>query len=219
MLKLYYLKISDFQDYPDDVFYPCVGEDTCVTVQTFGHAAVRRTKLLGETLVRQKIQELWGLGKEDYTLLKGEHGKPYVEGQTCIFFNLSHSGDYLIAGFSDSEIGVDIERIKGERMEVARRFFHPREIQYLEYLSGEAREDLFFRYWSVKESFLKYTGSGLTVPLSEFEVHFTSSEIYITFGKNKEAVFIKECLIDKAYKSFVCSDRNEKPELLRFEFK
>ncbi len=219
MLKLYYLKISDFQSYSDDVFSPFVGEETCVAVRSYANAVVRRMKLLGEMLVRRKIQELWGLGERDYTFSKGEHGKPYVKGHKGVFFNLSHSGDYLIAGFSDTEIGVDIERIKGERMEVARRFFHFHEIQCLEQLSGKEREELFFRYWSAKESFLKYTGRGLTVPLSDFEVLFTFPETCITFGSNREAVFLKECLIDKAYKSFICSGQNENPELLEFEFK
>lgn len=42
-------------------------------------------------------------------------------------------------------------------MEVARRFFHPAEIQCLQNLAGDAQDELFFRYWSVKEMFFKNT--------------------------------------------------------------
>ena len=79
-------------------------------------------------------------------------------------------------------------------MEVARRFFHPAEIQCLQNLAGDAQDELFFRYWSVKESFLKYTGSGLSSPLSGFEVRFD----------------------DHRPKCFVCAETTEEPGIFPF---
>ena len=157
MLKIYYLRISDFQHLSEDELFPLVGEDTVRKVTGYKNPGVRRTKLLGEGMIRRLLFRLWGLHKEDYLIRIGEHGKPLVESRFTVWYNLSHSGDYIVAAFSHLEVGIDIEQKRKARMEVARRFFHPAEIQCLQNLAGDAQDELFFRYWSVKESFLKYT--------------------------------------------------------------
>lgn len=218
MLKVYYLSISDYRNLAENVLYPWVSEDTRRMVQGFRNEQVRRTKLLGESMVRYLLNHLWGLQKDDYRLVKGEHGKPYIEANRQKgYFNLSHSGDYIVAAFSPVEVGVDIERKNKARLEVARRFFHPAEIALLESLTVEEQDDLFFRYWSVKESFLKYTGSGLSSPLSGFEVRFDDDRIYLFQEEIDSKVQIHECRIDRNYACFVCSETDERPEIHKFE--
>lgn len=209
MLKVYDLKLSDFIGYPDDFFLPFVSEETQKAVRRYGNAQVRRTKLLGETMTRQLLGAQFGLDAKHCRIVKGEHGKPYVEGVENVFFNLSHSGDFIVCAISDREIGIDIERIGKVRMAVARRFYHPGEVSVLESLSGDSQIDLFFRYWSVKESFLKYTGSGLSSPLSGFQVCFQNGEIWLEKKHSRIPVYIRECHIDEAYRCFVCSESPE----------
>ena len=181
MLKIYYLRISDFQHLSEDELFPLVGEDT----------------------VRNLIRI-------------GEHGKPLVESRFSVWYNLSHSGDYIVAAFSHLEVGIDIEQKRKARMEVARRFFHPAEIQCLQNLAGDAQDELFFRYWSVKESFLKYTGSGLSSPLSGFEVRFDDHRPRIFQSENLRNLSISACPVDPAYKCFVCAETTEEPGIFPF---
>ena len=101
-------------------------------------------------------------------------------------------------------------------MEVARRFFHPAEIQCLQNLAGDAQDELFFRYWSVKESFLKYTGSGLSSPLSGFEVRFDGHRPRIFQSENIRNLSISACPVDPAYKCFVCAETTEEPGIFPF---
>ena len=53
--------------------------------------------------------------KEVYKIQNREieflNSKPYLKSREK-FFSLSHSGEYLVIGFSDNECGVDIEKIK-----------------------------------------------------------------------------------------------------------
>lgn len=217
MLSIYYLRISDFEAYETDLLFPRVSQETREVVLNCKSKKVQRTKLLGEAMVRYLLWELWGVKSQEYLIRKGKHGKPYVEGTgLSVYFNLSHSGNYIVAAFSDQEIGVDIEQVAGMRLEIARRFFHPAEIGRLECLTEELQRDLFFSYWSVKESYLKYTGSGLTMPLSGFEVCFTGNEIWIKKEHSRLAVSVRECLIDKDYKCFICSASNEIPQISNF---
>lgn len=108
MLKIYYLRISDFQHLSEDELFPLVGEDTVRKVTGYKNPGVRRTKLLGEGMIRRLLFRLWGLHKEDYLIRIGEHGKPLVESRFTVWYNLSHSGDYIVAAFSHLEVGIDI---------------------------------------------------------------------------------------------------------------
>lgn len=227
MLKVTCVKLTDIISSGRSVewFRPFVNASVYESALAYRSAARSLTKLVGEWIVRDFVKRFQGLGKADFTIVYGEHGKPYIAGLEHIFFNLSHSGDYVVCAFSDSEVGMDIEKVGSVRMGVARRFFHPGEIKKLEALSAELQDDLFFRYWTVKESFLKYTGSGLSVPLSSFEVRFAGSEVFlykagIAFSgiQAEHSLFVRECAIDPDYKCFVTSEKNEVPELIPIKF-
>ena len=101
-------------------------------------------------------------------------------GKTNLYFNLSHSGDYVAAAFSSAEVGVDIERIREMKPSVVSRFFHPKEREYVQRItdvcpertSGENEEGDIqaTELWTRKESYIKAVGDGLSLPLDSFSV-------------------------------------------------
>lgn len=79
--------------------------------------------------------------------------------------------------------------------------------QCLQNLAGDAQDELFFRYWSVKESFLKYTGSGLSSPLSGFEVRFDDHRPRIFQSENLRNLSISACPVDPSIQMLrLCRD-------------
>lgn len=105
--------------------------------------------------------------------LTHKFGKPYhqsISGKKNIAFNISHSGDYVLVGFTrEAEIGVDIQEIIecSEYLEIARSYFAPEEVENLE--KSDSKE-LFFQYWSAKEAYLKAIGTGLFKEMKGFSV-------------------------------------------------
>lgn len=90
----------------------------------------------------------------------GENGKPYFV-DFPFYFNLSHSGDYVLCGVSQEEIGADIQQHWGKNVEkIAGRFFSKQEVAALE-KAGEEKERLFYRLWARKEAYGKLTGKGV----------------------------------------------------------
>lgn len=195
-----------------------VDDDTFRLAMNCKNRKVAMTKLLGELILRHLLARFHGLQKGDFSLLRNEHGKPYLVGVAGIHYNISHSGDYIVCALSDSEIGVDIERRTVSRMAVARRFFHPKEIICLERCSGEKQRELFFNYWSVKESYLKYTGSGLSRSLSSFSVNFSKDRIVLCENELPLSVNVQECSVDPGYACFVCGRTVALPEIARLAF-
>ncbi|MEM8953051.1 MAG: 4'-phosphopantetheinyl transferase superfamily protein [Verrucomicrobiota bacterium] len=110
------------------------------------------------------------LGEEAYagmTYGRGEKGKPYVmlSGKRCdVEFNVSHSGDYALMGFSKGgEVGVDVEghRKMRDALDVGARVYSDAELSYLRSLNEDDRKRAFFRLWTCKEAVLKAEGLGL----------------------------------------------------------
>lgn len=91
----------------------------------------------------------------------GEKGKPYFCDYP-VYFNLSHSGDYVLCVLSGEEVGADIQQHRAGRREgIARRFFSEKERAALE-SQGEDQDALFFRLWTRREAYCKLTGQGLS---------------------------------------------------------
>ena len=104
------------------------------------------------------------------------NGKPVLStkpGSDTLRFNLSHSGEMaLYAVARGRNIGVDIERIRDDVAveQIADKFFSHDEISSLGNSHKKKRNEVFFRYWTRKEAFLKATGEGISFPMEQFDV-------------------------------------------------
>ena len=111
----------------------------------------------------------------------GENGKPYLPDFPQLHFNISHAGEYAICTVSDNPVGCDIERMRPYRPQLAERVLSIEELARLDSEKEESgREELFFRFWTLKESFLKAVGCGITVPLSSVSFDLTGKEPVVT---------------------------------------
>ena len=110
------------------------------------------------------------------------HGKPELGGvheTRGLRFNVSHSGDMACVGVTlERRIGVDIEAIRYdvEIKAIAQRFFSVSEQRDLASLPVDDQHRGFFNCWARKEAYLKALGSGLSLPLSEFDVSLRPGE-------------------------------------------
>ena len=88
-------------------------------------------------------------------------------------YNLSHSGDYALCAYSDQlnvQVGCDVEEIKEARLSVARRYFCESEYQcILGQKNEEERAEMFYRFWVLKESFMKATRQGMALDMRTYE--------------------------------------------------
>jgi len=105
--------------------------------------------------------------------------KPSLDAASDVNFNVSHSGGVALLGFTRGrEIGIDVEELRAnsDLEAIARRFFSPQEQKEFFDLPGEQRVEAFFRCWTLKEAYIKATGDGLSLPLSQFDVSLNANE-------------------------------------------
>lgn len=92
-------------------------------------------------------------------LVINENGKPLLKAGKP-FFNLSHSGNYVVLVISDCEIGVDIEHIMQCHEATIKKVYSPRMQEGLTGLSGEEKNEKFSQLWTEFEARLKLKGTG-----------------------------------------------------------
>ena len=97
------------------------------------------------------------------------YGKAYISNFENIYFNLSHSGKMVLCAISDMEVGVDIEYNDPEiDLDIAKHYFYNSEYENI--MNSKHPTDEFFKYWVLKESYMKYTGLGMNLNLNSFEI-------------------------------------------------
>lgn len=106
----------------------------------------------------------------------GPEGKPFLAGppdDAGLAFNLAHSGDWAVYGFTRSgRIGVDVERHRDLKDigQLAATVFSARELATWQALPAHQRQTAFYAGWTRKEAFVKALGAGLSFPLDRFDV-------------------------------------------------
>lgn len=76
-----------------------------------------------------------------------------------------------MCGVAGEPLGVDAEQIRPLRERVLRRVFAPEEVAAV----GESAspDEMFFRFWTLKESFVKAIGIGISYPMQEVRFQLT----------------------------------------------
>ena len=124
--------------------------------------------LLLNAIKKSNIQTIQNLEELEQSIEIGAHGKPYFKDKTRFpFFNISHSGDYAVCAVATCEIGIDIQKIQSYSPRLLRRILTKQELLQLE--QSEKKESFFCRLWSQKESYVKWSGQGITRELDTLE--------------------------------------------------
>lgn len=184
--------------------------------------------LLKKALAQNGIDEFeLEVGENGKPYLKeGSH----LECSHCVYFNLSHSEERVLCVISDKEAGCDVEKIKDTDYKIARHFFTKEEYDLIENYTikttgnEEAPEQLthdgdtalkleeekqkqymFFRLWTLKESFMKATGLGMKLSLKDFSFSIREEKACVYQKVNGEQYYFKEYDRNDGYRYAVCS--------------
>ena len=145
-----------------------------------------------------------GIDYENLPIKTHEFSKPYIVSSD-VFFNISHSEKKVMCVLSDKPVGCDVEKIKNENLNTAKRFFSKEEYSFISSFDNEKeRNDAFFRLWVLKESFMKCTGLGFNLPLSEFSVIPKGDNIILKQNIDNSVYSFKEFNIDDGYRYALC---------------
>jgi len=136
----------------------------------------RQEYLVTRALVRTVLSRYRPGAPQDWRFTPNAYGRPLLTPPCGLHFNLSNSVDLVVCAVAeDVEIGVDIEPIAraDDVLEVADTVFAARELEGLRALPTlEMRRARALDLWTLKESYIKARGMGLSLPLDRFSFVF-----------------------------------------------
>jgi 4'-phosphopantetheinyl transferase len=143
----------------------------------------RERYIAARATLRRLLGAYAHVAPEEIVFRYGERGKPAVEAPAAaaeIDFNVSHRGDFALYVFCRGrELGIDIEFVRDvpQALAIGRKHFTPEESRLLVAADAEGKIlSSFFRLWTRKEAVIKAVGTGLAMPLTEFDVSSAAAD-------------------------------------------
>ena len=160
---------------------------------------------LGVEFLFMEACKAFGLNYEDIEI-KDVDTKPRI-ADCDVCFNLSHSHDRAMCIMANHEVGCDVEKMRDFNMLVAKNHFH--EEEYSKLMESENKEELFYRYWTLKESFMKCTGLGFRLPLDDFCIDIDDVGVNVRYHDDHDYCFFEKDLHDGYRYAWCIKDMKE----------
>ena len=140
----------------------------------FSFARDRRAVALSRALLRRTLTRYAEIPPARWQFAANPHGRPEIAApktRPALHFSLSRAPGLAVCAVGlDPEIGVDAEDVTRSEFDPARadHALAPAEKDMLRALPPECRREALAALWTLKESYLKARGLGLTVALESF---------------------------------------------------
>ena len=160
MIEIYLLKLTSLLEMPVEKFLKYFTEKRREKILRYKFTADRNRTLWTELLVRSIIAKKISRPIEEVLIERDELGKPYVVNSK-FKISLAHSENWAACSVGEVPSGIDVEENFADALAIAQNFFTPQEYQQLCNVDGWTRAEKFLSLWTIKESFVKFTGCGI----------------------------------------------------------
>ena len=184
-----------------------VSDDKRERIGRFRKMEDAQRSLAGDLLARSLLCSRLKLRNDELTFTTNAYGKPSLQNAADVHFNLSHAGDWVVCALDDRPVGIDVEIIQPIDLGIADRFFSREELADLHAKPAGERLDAFFDLWTLKESYMKAVGKGMSLPLDAFSIRKAASGKYkVACTSEPEDYAFRVYSPEQGYKLAVCSE-------------
>lgn len=233
MLKIFYMDIScDCSNEQSQAFYKILPKERQKRIDKLHREEAVQKKVLAGIFMQYGLSRVTGMPIRNICYSYGKQGKPELDWMNIsrqadlhhgrmtdvlpvrdsgsverLDFNLSHSGKYVVLAVGDKPVGVDVERLRNNRQNIAKRCFHKKEYEDIMALkSQESRDRRFLEYWTMKEAYVKRSGDGLRIPLNSFCVKRSGEGVSSVENTGCPKVWFATGFVEEDYAVSVCSE-------------
>lgn len=126
-----------------------------------------------------------------FDFFENAYGKPDLKQGLVdlpVKFNLSHSSGVTACALTlENDIGMDVEDYRRKvDVSISNRYFAPSEAADVKKCSQKHGIKRFFDFWTLKESYIKARGMGLSIALDRFSFDIAANKITIRFDPSLE---------------------------------
>lgn len=207
-MKIYVVKIEDILQLEFEKIMDKITSTKRKKIDKFVFRKDKLRALISEILLRTILVKDFGISDTNVKVGENKYGKPYIEGYKDCNFNISHSGDFVVCAIDSKPIGVDIEQIVDtDYKSIIEVFFQEDDVNFI--LNGDANQQInrFYEIWTLKESYTKAEGMGLSIPLNSFGFKINDETIKLVNSDKEYDFKIYDSF--SGYKMAVCSQNKQ----------
>lgn len=178
-VEVYVLSIQSVLENPIEPLLPLFSLAAQQRILKYRFSADRNRTAYAELTARYLLSRKTNTPMNQIHFNRDNLGKPYWQDSNY-FFNLSHSSEWIACSIGYVPNGVDVETAEIANCDIAQKYFLAKEYQQLLALPENERALAFLKMWTIKESYLKYTGKGLSDNLQTIDhasLLYNSSQI------------------------------------------
>lgn len=174
-MKYIIKNINDYSDNEIDNFYNNIYIEKKKRINNFKNELKVKQSIIGELLLRDLLDKYYNLNYNNLEFEFNKNNKPFIVNKN-IFYNISHSSNYVIVVVSDKEIGIDIEKIRETNIKSINCFASNKEKEYILLEDNNLFKRL-FEIYTLKEAYIKMMGKSI-FDIKNVEFTISNNHIY-----------------------------------------
>ena len=152
MNKIQIDNINNYSEEEINNIYQNIQKEKQIEIDHFQNNNRKKQSIIGQKLLMDTLKEEY----KKVTITKNKYGKPYLNNN--IYFNISHTNEYVVLVTSDKEIGIDIEKIREKDLKEAKFFTTEQEYNYI--INSKNPQESFWTIYTLKEAYIKMKGTN-----------------------------------------------------------
>ena len=174
-MKYIIKNINDYSDKEINNFYNNIYIEKKKRINNFKNELKVKQSIIGELLLRDLLDKYYNIDYNELEFEFNKNNKPFIVNKN-IFYNISHSSNYVIAVVSDKEIGIDIEKIRETNIKSINYFASSKEKEYILLEHNNLFKRL-FEIYTLKEAYVKMIGKSI-LDIKNVEFTISNNHIY-----------------------------------------
>lgn len=212
MIKVLVVKITDNRLYLDR-FLNYLSPKRIDKINKYRYTLDKKRSIIAELLILKMAYDVLGVPFDEIKISYNSYGKPYIDDVNDYRFNVTHSENHIVIAVSKKDIGVDIEHMKKDDEQIAKRFFTVEEYEYIYHNEDDRFTKRFYQIWTLKESYIKALGKGLSIPLNSFEFIINKGSIELLNKDITEKYYFYNRIVDKRYMLSIAYKEQDKIDI------
>lgn len=165
-MKIYLTDINNISSDEISCWYKDIDNAKKYRIDNIKDIANKNIRIVSDHLARYAVSKHLNINPKEIVFCYGKHSKPLLPSGDA-YFNISHSGSYIVCCVDDSPCGIDIEFIKQRNINTAKRFCTDNELQYIN--NSENKNIALLEIWTKKEAYFKSFGCGIATCLTALD--------------------------------------------------
>lgn len=158
-MKILYGNLANFSKADYNAEYSSLPDCLRKRIDRIRKSEDKKRSLAGKILLKKLLLEEYGI--KDPIIEYTQKGAPYLKNSD-LKISIAHSYDGIAVAADETQVGIDIEKIRDIDLALCKKVCTEREDEYI--FSANTRDEgilRFFEVWTAKEAYFKKQGTGI----------------------------------------------------------